>query len=160
MKKYIFIAFQLIVISYVAQDKLQSVMSLSEYLGYVKKFHPIVKQANLIINKSESGLLKARGAFDPKIQVDFDKKKFNNKEYYNKLNSTFKIPTYYGLEFKANFENNSGIFLNPESDLPSGGLYSAGVSISLLKGLLINKRMASLKQAKIFIKQAKEEQQY
>ena len=159
MKKYIFIAFQLIVISYVAQDKLQSVMSLSEYLGYVKKFHPIVKQANLIINKSESGLLKARGAFDPKIQVDFDKKKFNNKEYYNKLNSTFKIPTYYGLEFKANFENNSGIFLNPESDLPSGGLYSAGVSISLLKGLLINKRMASLKQAKIFIKQAKEEQQ-
>lgn len=159
MKKYIFIAFQLIVISHVAQDKLQSVMSLSEYLGYVKKFHPIVKQANLLINKSESKLLKARGAFDPEIQVDFDKKKFNDKEYYNKFNSTFKIPTYYGLEFKANFENNSGLFINPESDLPNSGLYSAGISISLLKGLLINKRMASLKQAKIFTKQAKEQQQ-
>ena len=34
-----------------AQDSI-SVISLSEYLGYVKSFHPIVKQANLLINES------------------------------------------------------------------------------------------------------------
>lgn len=134
-------------------------MTLSEYLGYVKTYHPIVKQANLVINNSEAKLLKARGAFDPKIEVDFDKKQFKEKEYFNKLNGAFKIPTYYGLEFKANFEDNSGLFLNEEANVPTDGLYAAGVSASLLKGLLINKRMAALKQAKFFINQAREDQQ-
>ncbi|WP_397446745.1 TolC family protein [Polaribacter sp. R77954] len=159
MKKYILILFLLMFTQFSAQDKVTSVMTLSEYLGYVKTYHPIVKQANLAINNSEAKLLKARGAFDPKIEVDFDKKQFKEKEYYNKLNGAFKIPTYYGLEFKANFENNSGEFLSPEANVPTDGLYAAGVSASLLKGLLINKRMAALKQAKFFINQAREDQQ-
>ena len=109
MKKYILLLFLLMFANLYSQDKVVSVMTLSEYLGYVKNYHPIVKQANLVINKSEAKLLKARGAFDPKIEVDFNNKQFKSKNYYNKLNATFKIPTYYGLEFKANFENNAGI---------------------------------------------------
>ncbi len=159
MKKYILVLFLLMFAKLNAQEKVESVMTLSEYLGYVKTYHPIVKQANLVINNSEAKLLKARGAFDPKIEVDFDKKQFKEKEYYNKLNGAFKIPTWYGLEFKANFENNDGLFLNPEANVPTDGLYAAGVSASLLKDLLINKRMASLKQAKFFVNQAKEDQQ-
>jgi outer membrane protein TolC len=159
MKKYILILLLLFTSGYFAQEKITSVMTLSEYLSYVKNYHPIVKQANLVINESEAKLLKARGAFDPKIEVDFNKKQFKEKEYYNKLNAAFKIPTYYGIEFKANFEDNDGYYLNPENSVPEDGLYSAGVSVSLLKGLLINTRMASLKQAKFFLNQAKEDQQ-
>lgn len=159
MKKHILILFLLMFTLLSAQEKVTSVMTLSEYLGYVKTYHPIVKQANLVINNSEAKLLKARGAFDPKIEVDFNKKQFKEKEYYNKLNGTFKIPTYYGLEFKANFEDNSGEYLNPEATLPTDGLYAAGVSASLLNGFLMNKRMAALKQAKFFINQAREDQQ-
>ncbi|MCG1036732.1 TolC family protein [Polaribacter sargassicola] len=159
MKNYILILFLLMLSNFSAQEKVASVMTLSEYLGYVKTYHPIVKQANLTINNSEAKLLKARGAFDPKVEVDFDKKEFKDTEYYNKLNAAFKIPTYYGLEFKANFENNDGYYLNPENTVPTDGLYAAGVSASLLNGFLINKRMASLKQAKLFINQAKEDQQ-
>jgi outer membrane protein TolC len=142
----------------VAQDS-TSVISLSEYLGYVKTFHPIVKQANLIINESEAKLLKARGAFDPKLEVDYDRKKFKNTEYYDKLNAAFKIPTWYGIELKGNFEENDGLFLNPEANLPEDGLYSAGVSVSVARGFLINKRMAMLKQSKMFVKQAKMDRQ-
>ena len=142
----------------VAQDS-TSVISLSEYLGYVKTFHPIVKQANLIINESEAKLLKARGAFDPKLEVDYDRKKFKNTEYYDKLNAAFKIPTWYGVELKGNFEENDGFFLNPEGSLPEDGLYSAGVSVSVARGFLINKRMAMLKQSKMFVKQAKMDRQ-
>ena len=29
------------------------------------------------------------------------------------------------LEFKANFENNDGEFLNPEANVPTDGLYSS-----------------------------------
>lgn len=142
-----------------AQNTLDSIMTLNEYLGYVKTYHPIVKQANLIINESEVKLLKARGAFDPKLEVDYDRKKFKKTEYYDKLNATFKIPTWYGIEFKANFEENTGEFLNPEFSVPTDGLYSAGVSISLARGFLINERMAMLKQAKLFTQQAKVDQQ-
>ncbi len=134
-------------------------LTLSEYLGYVKAYHPLVKQANLVITESEAKLLKSRGAFDPKFEVDYDRKQFKNSEYFDKLNSTFKIPTWYGVELKANFENNEGLFLNPEANLPEDGLYSLGVSVSLARGLLINERMAMLKQAKLFTKQAQVDRQ-
>tara|TARA_R110001606_G_scaffold1635_4_gene6028 strand:+ start:9078 stop:10478 length:1401 start_codon:yes stop_codon:yes gene_type:complete len=159
MKKFFLVLFLSINLISLSQEKVTSVMTLSEYLGYVKSYHPIVKQASLIINNSEAKLLKARGAFDPKIEIDFNNKQFKEKEYYNKLNGAFKIPTWYGVELKANFEQNDGLFLNPEKNVPLDGLYSAGVSVSLAKGLLMNKRMADIKKAKVFLKQAKEEQQ-
>ncbi|WP_299158165.1 TolC family protein [uncultured Tenacibaculum sp.] len=136
-------------------EKLQQFLSFKEYLGYVKKHHPIIKQANLQLSIGEANLLKSRGGFDPKIEIDYDRKKFKNTEYFNQLNTTFKIPTWYGIEFKVNYEENSGVYLNPNLTVPNGGLYSAGVSFSLAQGLLINERMAMLKKAKIFIKQSK-----
>ncbi len=136
-----------------------SVLSLEEYLGYVKSFHPIVKQANLIVNESEAKLMKARGAFDPKLEVDYDRKKFKGIEYYDRLNATFKIPVWFGIEFKGNFEENTGDFLNRQANVPIDGLYSAGVSIPLARGLLTNKRMSTLRQSRLYVKQAKADRQ-
>lgn len=135
-----------------------NVLSLEEYLGYVKRYHPVLKQAKLITSESETKLLKSRGAFDPKIEVDYNRKKFKNTTYYDKLNASFKIPTWYGVQFKANYENNEGTYLNPEYKTPEDGLYSLGVSVSLAKGMLTNKRMATLKQAKLYVKQAEAKQ--
>ncbi|WP_298478138.1 TolC family protein [uncultured Maribacter sp.] len=134
-------------------QELRKILSFKEYLGYVKKHHPLVKQANLELSIGEVNLLKARGGFDPKIEVDYDRKKFKETEYFDQLNATFKIPTWYGIEFKANFEENSGEFLNPDLTVPEDGLYSAGVSFSLAQGFLINERMAMLKKAKFYVSQ-------
>ena len=131
----------------------EQILSFEEYLGYVKQHHPLVKQANLQLSIGEATLLKARGGFDPKIEVDYDRKKFKDIEYFDQLNATFKIPTWYGVEFKANFEENTGEFLNPNLTVPEGGLFGAGVSFSLAQGLLTNDRMAMLKKAKFFIDQ-------
>jgi outer membrane protein TolC len=130
------------------QDK-SNELSYNEFLGYVKKFHPLVKTANLELNRAQANLMMARGGFDPKIEVDFSKKQFKNTEYYSVLNSSFKIPTWYGIEIKAGFDNNEGIYLNPENTLPNQGLTSLGVSIPLGQGLFINQRMADLRKAKI-----------
>jgi outer membrane protein TolC len=127
-------------------------LTYNEFLGYVKKFHPLVKTANLELNKAQANLILARGGFDPKIEVDFNQKEFKNKEYYSILNSSFKIPTWYGIEIKAGFDNNDGMYLNPENTLPDQGLASLGVSIPLGQGLLINQRMADLRKAKIQLK--------
>ncbi|MBC3759398.1 TolC family protein [Hyunsoonleella sp. SJ7] len=141
-----------------AQDS-TSVITLAEYLGYVKSYHPIVKQANLVINESEAKLMKARGAFDPKLEVDYDRKKFKGTEYYDRLNATFKIPTWFGIELKGNFEENTGDFLSPEAFVPEDGLYSAGISVPVARGLLTNKRMAMLRQSRLYIKQAQADRQ-
>ena len=124
-------------------------------MDHVKQFHPIVKQANLVIDESQAQLMKSRGAFDPKFEVDYARKKFKSTEYYDRLNGIFKIPTWFGVELKGTFEQNTGDFLNPEAFVPEDGLYSAGVSVPLAEGLLINDRMALLKQAKLFREQAK-----
>jgi len=128
-------------------------LNFREYLGYVKKYHPIAKQAELVIAIGEANLMKARGGFDPKVEVDYDRKKFKGTEYYDRLNATFKIPTWYGIELKGNFEQTEGEFLNPDETLPDDGLYSAGVSFSLGRGFLANDRMATLRKAKFFREQ-------
>ena len=134
-------------------DSLQ--LGFNEYLGYVKKYHPIAKQAELNIAVGQASLMKARGGFDPKIEVDYDRKKLKGIEYWDILNATFKIPTWYGIELKADFEQNEGDFLNPERTVPTDGLFSAGVSFSVAQGLLINERMAMVKKAKFLREQTK-----
>jgi len=126
-----------------------SLLTLEEYLGWVKQYHPVAKQADLRLTEAEAKLLKARGAFDPKISIDWDTKEFKNSDYYNILNSSFKIPTWFGIELAAGFERNSGVFLNPERNVPENGLYKAGISVPLGQGLFINERMAGLRQAQI-----------
>lgn len=158
MKKQLCVILCFLVFKVSFSQEYTTVLTLEEYLGYVKLYHPIVKQAQLITSESEVKLLKSRGAFDPKIEVDYDRKNFKGTEYFNKLNAAFKIPTWYGIQLKANYEENSGTYLNPEANTSSDGLYSAGVSLSLAKGLLTNKRMATLKQAKLYIQQAEAKQ--
>ena len=156
MKRVFSIFFLLFMVVSVAQTPSEELLlTFKEYLGYVKRFHPIAKQAELTVSVGEASLMKARGAFDPKINVDYNRKEFKDTEYFDQLNTTFKIPTWYGIELKANFEQNSGDFLNPEGFVPEDGLYSAGISASLLRGLLMNERMADLKTAKFFREQTK-----
>ncbi|CDF79207.1 multidrug efflux protein, outer membrane compone nt [Formosa agariphila KMM 3901] len=144
--------------SVMGQNEIPSqTLSFEEYLGYVKKYHPIMKQAELTLSSGEANLLKARGGFDPKIEVDYSRKTFKGTEYYDIFYSTFKVPTWYGIEFKANYENNSGYYLDPSLTVPEDGLYSAGVSFSLAQGLLIDDRMATLKKAKYFKEQSQAE---
>lgn len=140
------------------QDKATQQLTYDEFLGFVKKYHPLVKNAALPISEAQASLLKARGAFDPKIELDFNKKQFKDNEYYSILNSSFKIPTWYGIELKAGFDNNEGIYLNPENTIPNQGLTSFGISIPLGQGLFINERMAHLRKAKIQLQLSKSEQ--
>tara|TARA_R110002051_G_scaffold143507_3_gene216428 strand:+ start:9428 stop:10834 length:1407 start_codon:yes stop_codon:yes gene_type:complete len=129
-------------------------LNFKEYLGYVKKYHPIAKQAEMVLSVGQANLMKARGGFDPKVSVDYTTKEFKGTEYYVLLNTTFKIPTWYGVELKGNFEQYSGEYLNSERNVPENGLYSAGVSLSLGRGSWINDRMATVKKAKFFREQS------
>lgn len=159
MMKRVFIIL-LILTSYhiKAQSFKEKELSFSEYIGYVKKYHPLVRQSGLMLSKSEAELLTARGGFDPKIEVDYDQKDFKDKNYYSLLKSTFKIPTWYGIEIKAAFDNSEGLYVNPQNTTPNNGLTSIGISIPLGQGLFINKRMADVRMAKVQLQLSAAEQ--
>lgn len=150
IKKIIFFV-ALFSTTYLFSQENNNELSFNEFLGYVKKFHPLVKSSQLQIGEAQAQLMMSRGAFDPKIEIDYDTKEFKSREYYSILNSTFKIPTWYGIEVKAAFDTANGYYLNPQNTLPQEGLLTLGVSVPVGQGLFINKRMADLRQAKIGI---------
>ncbi len=158
MRNYtVFLLVLLFKIGAFGQINVNKELSYNEFLGFVKKYHPMVKRANLEISKAQADLMVARGGFDPKIEVDFSQKKFKDKEYYSLLNSSFKIPTWYGIELKAGFENNDGYYVSPENTLPNQGLTSVGISVPLGQGLFINQRMADLQKAKLQVELSQSE---
>ena len=132
-------------------------LSLDEFMGFVKQHHPFVKQAKIELNLSETKLLKAWGAFDPKIEAAFKEKTVKNSPYYERLNAAFTLPTPIGMELKAEISEAEGDLLNPENVVSGNHLYAVGADLDLGKGLWANPRNTALKQARRFVKQAEEE---
>ncbi|WP_125720009.1 TolC family protein [Flavobacterium ustbae] len=135
-----------------SQNFNQEELTYIEFLGYVKKYHPLVKQANLEVSNAQAKLMTARGGFDPKLEVDYNKKEFKGTEYYSLLNSSFKIPTWYGVEIKAGFDDTSGEYYNPQNRTPEAGLTSLGINVALGQGMFINQRMADVREGKLQVK--------
>ncbi len=94
-----YLVFGLFTILLPAQQTDSLELGFREYLAFVKQFHPVAKQAGLVIGAADANLLRSRGGFDPKLEVDFDRKEFKGSEYYDRLNATFQIPRWFGGEF-------------------------------------------------------------
>jgi len=135
------------------------ILNFEDYMQMVRSYHPVVRQAQLKADLGNADLLKARGAFDPKLEASYDRKDYKGTEYYDLFHAAFKIPTWYGVELKAKFEQNEGYYLNPQNTVPKDGLFSAGISIPVGQGLFINERMASLQQAKAYQQQTQADRQ-
>jgi outer membrane protein TolC len=123
----------------------------------MNQFHPIAKQAGLKIDLSKATLLSNRGAFDPAFYISNDQKTFDGKNYYFYSNPELKIPTWYGIEIKGGLENNYGDKLIGENTF--GKSSYLGVSVPLLKDLMIDKRRSDLAQSKILVNLTQAERQ-
>jgi outer membrane protein TolC len=134
-----------------AQDTIR-VMRESDFLNMVRSNHPVAKQGALLIDMARADLQTIRGAFDPTLYYNNDQKTFDGKNYFNYSNAELAIPTWLGVELYAGAENNFGDFLNSET---TGGRTSyAGVSIPVLRDLILDKRRAALQQGKLFLRQS------
>lgn len=128
-----------------AQDSLQF-FSFDDFQDLVLSHHPVAKQAELLPELARAELLEARGFFDPKIVSYFDRKAFKGLDYYNRFDAYLQVPTWFGVDFKAGHERNTGARLtNPESPQ----LTYAGFSVPLGQNLLIDARRATLRQAEL-----------
>lgn len=142
-----------------SQGSDKPLLSFEDFIKRVKDHHPLAKQANLKLQEGEAQVLQSKGAFDPNFNSQLAQKYFEDKSYYSTGSTTLRIPTWFAAQFEAGYELNNGIYLNPESTVPNDGLLYAGVSVPLGKGLLIDKRRAAYKKAKIFQQSTAAEQQ-
>ncbi len=125
-------------------------LSFNDYITIVKTSHPVMYRAQLLSDKAQANRKMARGGFDPKVEADWNHKSFDNKNYYSVSSAVVKVPTWYGVELKAGYNANSGLFLNNSDEIPSRGLWNAGLSVPLGKGLVIDRRRAELKKADVY----------
>jgi outer membrane protein TolC len=118
-------------------------------LTWVRAYHPVMQQANLLENKADASLLEARGVFDPKWFSDYEDKSFDQKNYFRIGEAGLKIPTWWGIDVKMAYLWSNGQFLNPEGNLPTNGQAIIGVEIPLLQGLVFDQRRAQVQQARL-----------
>jgi outer membrane protein TolC len=131
------------------------VLSQDAFLEIVRTYHPVARQGNLMVDRARAELTAARAGFDPLLYSSAERKVFGGTTYYDWMHTELKIPTWYGIEFKAGIEENLGDLLNP--DVTFGQSSYLGVSVPLAKNLVMDKRRAVLQQAKVFREQSKAE---
>ncbi len=115
--------------------------------------HPIAKQTDLLTEVAKQEIRLARGNFDPKIEVQYLTKNFNDAEYYQIFNGSVAFPTIFPVDPKIGVDRNEGQYLNPEQFIPNQFNYKqfyAGVSLPLGRGLITDERRTALKQAELF----------
>lgn len=143
MKKLL-LFFVLIANVSIAQDTL----SYDQFLELVTRFHPTAQRAALQGEMGESIVRFARGSFDPVVASKLKEKFFQDKHYYTLFNSEISVPTLTGVEIKAGYGDNGGLFLNPENYTPTQGTGYLGVKVPLGKGLFTDENRTGLKIAK------------
>jgi outer membrane protein TolC len=136
-------------------------LSIESLYASMLEFHPLVKQNRLLTDLAQQEVRFARGAFDPKLETRINMKEFDDKDYYKKWIASFSVPTWFPIDPKIGFEQNTGTFLNPEDRLPASNnnrqLFT-GISLPLGRGLFTDDRRAAVQQAKLFTQLAEAEQ--
>ncbi|HEU4902553.1 MAG TPA: TolC family protein, partial [Flavisolibacter sp.] len=126
----------------------QKSLSLEEFLGLVKLYHPVARQAALGVEIAKAEVTAARGAFDPRLENSISRKEVGGLLYYDHQVSELKVPTWYGVDVVAGIESLTG--QRTSTPDTKGNSSYLGLSVPVAKGLLLDRRRADLQQAKIF----------
>lgn len=132
-----------------AQDSSQ-VFTMKDFFALILSNHPVAKQAALLNEQARMQVRISRGELDPYLGSQYNQKEFKSKDYYTLWDSYLKIPTWYGVEFKAGYERNDGQYLNPQYNTPANGLTYLGISVPIGQGMLIDERRSQIRQAQQF----------
>jgi len=136
-----------------------AVLSREAFVRIVLENHPMAKQAALRPELGEATVRSARGGFDPVATANYDEKRFDEKNYFQLFDAGLKVPTWYGVELYAGYQENSGDLLDPQAFTPNDGLLKAGGQISVGQGLFIDQRRATLRKSQAYLRATQAEQE-
>jgi len=115
-------------------------LSFDGFMRSVKTRHPVSVKAGNLAAIGNAGARAAKGAFDPQLGAGLDNKFFSGTNYYNTAIAEVKQGLYTGQTIKAGLEYGGGNFVNPEETTKGAVLPYVGIELSLLQGLVIDKR--------------------
>ena len=110
--------------------------------------NPLADRANNTNEFGRAQLKAAKGNFDPQLSSSIESKQFNSSNYFTFGNAELKQAIYSSHALKLGYQYGQGINLNPERKTTNVGLPYLGAEISILQGMLFDKRRAELLKAK------------
>lgn len=150
MRSVLLIVLLIVIIPIAVGQDSSTVLTHDQFIEQVMSHHPMVYRADIVERSGEAKVRAARGNFDPKLFGDIGQKYFNDQQYYSEMQGGIKVPTWFGLSAEAGYEQNTGVYLNPNRNVPDAGLWYAGLRLDLGNGLIMNQRRSELEKAKIF----------
>ncbi len=126
-------------------------MSSQDFFEQILKHHPIARQAALLSEQARNEIRFSRGAFDPKLEAEYENKELKGSTYYHYWHSQLKVPFWVG-DLKAGFDRGVGPYISGQNRTTLDGLIFAGVSVPLpiSQDFLIDERRKILRQAQVF----------
>ena len=123
---------------------------INDLLTWVNANHPLVRIANSELKIGAAKLLEKKGAFDPTLTVQNNSKDLENTNYYDFSRFAVTGNTRSPIKIETGVDYGFGRNINPEMSTTPNGLGFVGISINLLKGLLIDEKRNDLRKAKIY----------
>lgn len=124
------------------------VLTLAAFTTRVSAQHPVVRQARLAVEQAREEQRIARGAFDPTLSAEWDRKTFGSVAYYDYLSAALSVPTPLGIDAKLGFDRTSGTYISPDRRTPARGLFTAGISIPIGQRMLTDERRTAITVAR------------
>lgn len=136
----------------------QDTLSLDSVIYWVDNHHPVVRSLEYRMIRAEAGERAARGAFDPRVMLDYAEKQFDEQNYYTYGEAGVKLPTWLGVDLYAARAFADGDYLNPQFTVPEQGLWRLGVDVPIGGDLIWDERRAMLRDAQLVIQRTEAEQ--
>lgn len=142
-----------------ALAQVPAALTREAFVRMVLDNHPMARQAALRPALGEASLRSARGGFDPVATAGYDEKRFDEKDYFRLFDAGLKVPTWYGVELFAGYQENTGDLLDPQASTPEDGLLKLGGQVSVGQGLFIDQRRATLRKSQAYLRATQAEQE-
>ena len=126
-------------------------LTLDEVNDWVMREHPLALAAAAVEARGPAELLAARGAFDPTIQGDFDRKEYLGTEYFQYADAGLSWQSPYALKLEGGRQWAEGTYINPERRLPDAGQAYLSLKLPMLQGLLIDKYRIGVQQGRLAV---------
>lgn len=143
IKRLMLVGFFLVATLAYGQDQ-PYLLDRAGFLSILRNYHPVLRQADLQVERAEAGVLQARGAFDPKIEAGLNRKTFDGRLYYSYFNPRLTIPTWYGIDIKAGAEEIVGDRVSTEATTGQNSYIGLNIPAN---ALFFDSRRAALRQA-------------
>ena len=126
-------------------------LSLEQVTDWVMREHPLAIAAAAVEARGPAELLAARGAFDPNVRADFERKEYLGTEYFEYADAGLSWQTPYAVKVETGRQWADGTYFNPERRVPEAGQAYLAVKLPLLQGLITDKYRLGVQQGRLAV---------